>query len=191
MRKRAVVVIATLAALSLAGCAYEKPSAEPSYWGSGAIEHVVNPTETPSLSTNARGNVEKVSGESFGISQTTGQTAAFVVTAVTVDPVCTVPSAQEPERGHFVRVDVEGASTDDLSVDLTFAPKAWTALSTDGLPTGGPSDAADACLGPQEKLPDVVGPGETVSGSIVLDVADTQGMFVLEAFRGLRWEWAY
>lgn len=197
MRKPLGIAVAVASLIMLAGCttsseaAPQAPSVEPA---GPTASPSTSPTPTPSTSTSARGNLTKNVGDTFGLSTSSGESAAdFKVTAITLDPSCTSPYASAPQYGHFVRLDVEGETTAALPQDLFFASGAWTVVAENGTTFNGDpwSGAAVGCLDSTERLPNIIGPGERVAGAVILDVPSPTGVIILDPDGQGGWEWNY
>jgi hypothetical protein len=75
---------------------------------------------------------------------------------------------------------------------VSFSQYDWQAFDVDGKRLNDPNGNAWSCLDDASQLPGQIGPGQSVSGWIVLDVAATNGLVVL-AMSGAPagWEWGY
>lgn len=150
------------------------------------------PEGAPVLSV--RGTIVKTVGERFGLGEADSIQATFYVTAITVDPACSGPYAQIPEQGHLVRLDVEGSVDPSFTYDVWLGGGDWKVIDQDGFTVNGSPMAgvAYSCLTDSERIPGVVGAGESVRGSVVLEVPTPTGVIILGQ-PGLDggWEWAY
>lgn len=191
--RRSAVAFAILA-LALTGCT-PAPSAPPA-----SSVPPATPPSSPSSEASGepvesdRGNLIKAVGEAFGLGAEDGTAmASFVVNAITVDPGCTSEYAEAPEHGHFVRLDVSGETTAALTDDLYFASGSWFVVADNGTTFNGDpwSMAAAACMDQAERLPNIIGAGERVTGAVILDVPTPHGVIILESPAGGGWEWEY
>ncbi|MFE8886886.1 hypothetical protein ACFYLX_13665 [Pseudarthrobacter enclensis] len=122
----------------------------------------------------------------------------FVVNSISVDSPCTSPYAQAPENGHFLAVAVDVETTPELSKDINkfvwFGAQSWKLIAENGTTYNGSLDsgAAYGCLNDAERLPSNIGPGEKVTGTLILDVPVSSGTLVLDATGGGGgWEWTF
>lgn len=208
MRKKLLLTIA--ATLLLAGCAAPEPAADadpPRVPDTSPVAETPEPTptETPDTGSeygerivNDRGNLVKEIGQLSGTSLDEVSdiaTSRFVVTDVVVDPVCDSGFAEAPINGHFLAVHLNVETTPELADAvnpwLTFDSFYWQAYDADGKRLNDPVGSARYCLAEGKQLPLEIGPGQSVSGYVVLDVASTTGsiVFVPDGFSG--WEWSY
>ncbi len=195
MKIRHSAVALFIAALALTGCT---PS--PSESAAPTVPPAATPSSSPSSdaaaepTTSDRGNVIKAVGDTFGLSAKDGSSvASFVVNAITVDPGCTSEYAEAPEHGHFVRLDVSGETTATLPDDLYFASGSWFVVADNGTTFNGDvwSMAAAACMDQTERLPNIIGAGERVTGAVILDVPTPHGVIILQSPGSGGWEWEY
>lgn len=197
MKKLAIPLLAT--ALILAGCAATGPTASSEKTASPAPSPVVTPVPTPTPTGPAksvRGNLIKAVGQPFYLGDPSKgqQVATFVVNAITVDFECTNPYATAPTNGHFVKLDITGETTAALAPSQFFlAGGSWKVITDSGTTVNADpwNAASNSCLNQGERIPNVVGPGEKVAGSLVLDVPTPHGTIVLTEGAGTAWEWAY
>lgn len=195
MKIRHGAVALSLLALILAGCT-AAPDAQPA----PSVEPATStPSPTPTASAaeptqSERGNLVKEVGDTFGLgAEGGGSLASFVVTKITVDPQCTSEFAEAPEHGHFVRLDVEGETAPELEQELYFASGSWFVVAENGTTFNGDpwSLAAAGCMDQTERLPSIIGPGERLSGAVLLDVPTPHGTIIMKTDSGSGWEWAY
>jgi hypothetical protein len=157
-------------------------------------------------STTERGNIPKVVGQKAGILSADNQTrlVTFTVTRIVPDPTCLNQDAPAPTHGHYVEVDLEVVTTADLGIEdgdtsISFTPDNWFYYPPDhdGLIAGGLNavGADDECELTEPSLPDAIGPSQTVSGSVLLDVAPGSVYLAYAPGNGcgcgLAWEWPY
>lgn len=201
MHKLALGVIIAAAAVVVVGCAPTAPTEPAPAPSTPTIEPAVPDTPSPeptedqasAAGTSPRGNLIKRVGEVFGFGDSIDALdASFVVTSITVDPGCTGEFAESPENGHFVRIDIEG-ETSSAFADQMYFSGTWKVIAENGTTFNGNPDslAAWSCLADAEMIPSVVGPGERVAGSMVLDVPTASGVIVLDMTGQGGWEWEY
>jgi hypothetical protein len=157
-------------------------------------------------STSERGNIPKVVGEKAGVLSADGQThvLTFTVTRIGPDPPCLNQGAPAPENGHYVEVDLAVVTTAGMGIDggdaaVSFAPENWFYYPPDGdglIADGiGASRPTDECRLSVAALPDPIGPSQTVSGSVLLDVAPGAVYLAYVPQNGCgcsnAWEWPY
>jgi len=203
MRIAAIAVTSIVAALTLTSCA----AASPADTGKApdtkpVVEASPEPTKTPSefgeSVKNSRGNLVKEIGQLAGTSAITSDvvTSRFAVTDIVVDPQCTSPYPDAPQNGHFLGVHLNVETTPELADEsfpwVTFTEYSWQAYDSDGKRLNDPVGNAWSCFDSAQQLPSQIGPGQSVSGWIVLDVASVNGAVVL-AMGGspTGWEWSY
>lgn len=142
-----------------------------------------------------RGNLVKTVGQYFGLESTdgSGSAADAYVTGITVDPTCTGASAQASENGHFVKVDLDITTFAGLNRPMMPNAANWKVIAADGTTFNGDVGTVSArlCLNDAEQVPDQVGPGEKVLGSVILDVPTTTGVLIYQDNPEASWEWAY
>lgn len=146
--------------------------------------------------TSARGNVVKEAGQWAGLIYNGDTTVDFRFTAIEVDPECTGEYVQEPERGHFIALDVEVETYKELSnSDGTFqlAGNYFKTIGADGITSidGNTSASSYSCFPESAYLPGDLGPTEKATGKIVLDTSDTSGVLIYSHGPGPGWEWGY
>lgn len=165
------------------------------------------PSEDPSVEAGgvqrsdltARGNIPKSIGEPALLTAPSGERALeLAVTGLEADAVCTSEFAEPAENGSFIRVDLEattgsGQALEELfmSDSLMISPYEWKFIDSSGTTANEIGTmAAYMCLADGESLPDDIGPGENVAGSLVVDVPDTSGTLVYEPlYDEPGWEW--
>lgn len=196
MKKYARITTAVVAALvtaPLAACSSSDPEPEAEMPTVTPIE--VAETEAPEeLPRSERGNLIKEVGEKAGIEyDRPGQNEIdFTIQAITPDPSCSAEYAQAPENGHFFRIDMDLVSTPEFDDHFVIAEQgAWKWIDANGTTANADpvSVAGMMCLAQNEQLPQYMGTGEKVTGSVVLDLPTTEGTLVFEPVYGLGWEW--
>lgn len=204
MHKIALTGAALLAALTLAACSAGNPD-------TGKMPDTAPVSSSPSPSPTAdeskdeygeriiseRGNLVKEVGQLAGVSLADDTVAArFAVTDIIVDPQCDEEYADAPANGHFVAIHLNVETTPELAQDefpwVSFTEYDWQAFDAEGKRLNDPQGNAWSCLSASQRLPNQIGPGQSVSGFIVLDVASTTGTLML-ALSGspTGWEWEY
>jgi hypothetical protein len=215
MRRSAIAAVATtvgaiLVATSLTGCA-----AIGSVLAAGGVlpghASVVDASPPPLQhysdgSTSERGNIPKVVGQKAGMLSYDRRTrlVTFTVTRIVADPHCLNQGAPAPQNGHYVEVDLQVVTTADLGIDdsdptVSFAPLNWFYYPPDkpGMIAGGIGAArnGDDCELSVPSLPDSIGPSQTVSGSVLLDVIPGAVYLAYapdnDCGCGASWEWPY
>ena len=147
-----------------------------------------------------RGNIPKQIGEGATLTASSGGKAlSFEVTDIQSDFQCTSPYAEAPENESFVKVDITAStgSSEDLQElfygdSMMFNPYDWKFVDSSGRTANDIGTAASyMCLDTGESLPLDIGPGENVSGSLVLDVTDSSGTLVYAPiYDSAGWEWS-
>lgn len=154
--------------------------------------------------TSERGNLVKEIGQAAGIGDPNGETTvAFTLTDVTADFECTTDPmmADPPANRHYVAFewDVETGSTEAMTeafYDPLFTLSEWdmSVLDANGKRLNDVSGNALWCLESADSLPTEIGPKQTASGLIVLDLEVTSGILVISGSSwGVDggWEWAF
>ncbi|MFB6574322.1 hypothetical protein [Kocuria palustris] len=147
-----------------------------------------------------RGNIPKQIGEEASLTASSGEKAlSFKVTDIQPHFQCTSPYAEAPENKSFVKIDITAStgSSEDLQElfygdSMMFNPYDWKFVDSSGRTANDIGTAASyMCLDTGESLPDEIGPGENVSGSLILDVTDTSGTLVYApVYDSAGWEWS-
>lgn len=157
-------------------------------------------------STSERGNIPKVVGQKGGMLSPDGQfrLVTFTVTRIVTDPPCLNAAPPAPAHGHYVEVDLDIVTTADMGIEgsdptVTFTPDNWFFYPPDGdgVIAGGVQafNTVDDCELSVPALPESIGASQTVSGSVLLDVAP--GTVYLSYDPGAAcgcqesWEWPY
>lgn len=192
----------------LAGCGAAPAIADPSHLPDTAPVATATPTPTPTESDrgadfgerviNDRGNLAKDIGQLAGISLTDHEdvvAAQFAVTDIAVDIACTDGYSDAPANGHFVGIHLNVETTPELAQDemgtLSFSQWAWQAFDADGKRVNDPLGNALWCMDAGDQLPSDIGPAQSVSGWIVLDLPTTTGSVALTMGATNGWEWSY
>lgn len=151
------------------------------------------PAESKEPTKSSRGNLVKQVGDSFGAYDPDDPEAeaTFRVTGLSVDSGCTASDPEKAENGHFLRLDIEGEVSPAMVDGFFFGP--WKVIAENGTTFNGDVEtfAAFICLKDSEVLPSTVGPGERVTGSIVLDVPTSSGFVILLNDGLTGWEWEF
>lgn len=149
--------------------------------------------------TSARGNIPKEIGEPATLTASSGGKALeFSVTNISPNAQCSSPYSEPAENGSFVRIDIDattGSSPDMEELlytnSIMFNPYDWKFVDTAGKTANDiGTDASLMCLDEGEALPMDIGPGENVSGSLILDVPEGGGTLIYKpAYEYPGWEW--
>ena len=149
---------------------------------------------------SSRGNIPKQIGEPATLTASSGGKALeFSVTGIEPNAQCTSSYAESPENEMFVRVDIEATTgtAEDMeelfySDSTMFNPYDWKFVDSSGRTANDiGSMATYMCLDTGQTLPTDIGPGENVSGSLILDVTDSSGTLIYEpVYDSAGWEWA-
>jgi hypothetical protein len=157
-------------------------------------------TPTPELSQ--RGNIVKAIGETAWASDyPDGSNPWFEmqVTGIEVGAECTEDYAEPAENGQFMFVTIAVSTSSEWpaemqGVPLEFNPNEFTIIGPDTLTEHDLGTAPTyGCL-PQGELFPIAGfgPGENLTGTVVLDSANTTGVLVFQPWWAASgWEWAY
>lgn len=122
-------------------------------------------------------------------------TSRFTVTDIVLDVECGSGFASAPANGHYLGIHFNVETTPELAAEefasLYFTRYDWQAYDANGKRLNDPVGNSWSCLDASQELPSEIGPGQSVSGWIVLDVAATSGSVVLAMDGPTGWEWAY
>lgn len=211
MNRAVIGTVAVIAALLVTGCAASEPPKD-----SGkkpATGSVVTPEPEPTATAadtpapdsefgetkmSSRGNMIKQIGQlaGTGISGDASVIGSrFVVTDIVLDPKCDTGWADPPANGHYLAVHLNVETTPELAQsdypEVWFTAHDWQAYDPDGKRLNDPVGNAWSCMSEASTLPESIGPGQSVSGYIVLDVAATTGAVALVMGPSVGWEWEY
>lgn len=207
MKTIAVPAVAVAALTILAGCSAAAVEADPSHLPDTAPVATSTPTPIESAAEesafgerviNDRGNLVKQVGQLAGLSSADDEdviAAQFAVTDIVVDLDCTSDYAEDPENGHFVGIHLNVETTPELAQEdvssLSFSAWGWQAFDADGKRVNDPIGNALWCMADGDQLPADIGPGQSVSGWVALDVPTDHGSVVLTMGADSGWEWEY
>ena len=117
----------------------------------------------------------------------------FTVTAIEPNFTCTSAHALPSKNGNFIAISMEIQTTAALrkygfSVDSYY----WKIIDPDGTTENDSIGNASFCLDASEEIPGDIGPGEHLSGKVVLDSGQTSGAVALTQM-GMTggWEWSF
>lgn len=208
MRTVTAPILAIAALTILAGCSSAPSTADTSHLPDTAP--VATATPTPSATDtdagadfgerviNDRGNLVKEIGQLAGTGLSEDQdvlTSQFAVTDIVVDVACTAEFADTPTNGHFIGIHLNVETTPELAQDeigtLSFSQWGWQAFDAEGKRVNDPLGNAMWCMDAGEQLPSDIGPAQSVSGWIVLDLPTTTGSVALTMGAANGWEWSY
>ncbi|WP_247828263.1 DUF4352 domain-containing protein [Arthrobacter antioxidans] len=152
----------------------------------------------PEAAKSTRGNLIKQIGEGAGLTDEGEQVVTFVVNSITVDVPCTGNYPSPVENGHILVLDVsvvtEPALAESINPTFYMSPYDFTEIAPNGTTSNADlgTMATYSCLPDAEVLPQTIGPGENVTGKVVLDVANPNGTLVFKyAGAPAGWEWTY
>lgn len=208
MRITTIPVLAAVGLIFLAGCTPAQTPADPSHLPDSAPIATQTPTPASTPDTAAdefgepvrtdRGNLVKEVGQLAGITlpdHDDAVAAQFVVTDIVVDQECSAEYAETPANGHFIGIHLNIETTPDLALDdvgtLSFAHWGWQGFDADGKRVNDPIGNALWCMSDADSLPADIGPGQSVSGWLVLDMPTTTGSVALTMGAANGWEWSY
>lgn len=202
MNTRPLIAFAAAATVALVGCSANAP--EPSESSAPVAESTTpspSPTETSEASptattppTSDRTYIVKEIGESGGLSNNEEQVMIFTLTEIQYGFQC---EYAQPANGEFVglRFNVEvlaGWPTDDPSFGPTFSMfyPDFQAFLADGTRINDPIGNG-GCASPSDALPTDLGPAQSATGWIVLDLPTDAAAVALTPGQlgGSGWEW--
>lgn len=208
--KRSLGLLAVIAALgvSVTACGPSNPASATAPTTPATAPTVTPVTQAPSTPTpvetakkSSRGNLIKALGQGAGTfdQATKAQLVNFTVNSIA--PVtCTEPYATAPTNGHLIAVDVSIATTPELAsaqiprfslspADFKFIDTATGTTFNGSLGTS----AVFSCLPSAATIPaGGVGPGEKVTGKVILDLPAASGVLVVTQYGGpMGWEYNF
>lgn len=146
-----------------------------------------------------RGNLIGEVGEVATINPTSDpelDLVTFSITEIVPDLVCTAPYAEPPQNGHYVGLSMDVATatnpefTEHLYGNLFIASHSSKYVTAAGTTANDAVGNSYMCLDETQTLPSDIGPGEQVTGMVVLDLPATDGTVVFEEMStGQTWEW--
>lgn len=199
--RRGPVIAAGLIALMLTACSAGTPDLT-----DVKVPDAAAPSASPSPSNagfdepvkSIRGNIVKEVGQLAGMTASDGSDtviATFVVTQIQLDPPCTSSFASPSANGHYIGMSINAETTaalaDETFPTISFSEFGWQAFDTNGKRLNDPIGNAYSCLDSSQQMPPDIGPGQSVSGMIVLDVAAESGVLALLMGANAGWEWNY
>ncbi|WP_424347627.1 DUF4352 domain-containing protein [Kocuria sp. CH-021] len=197
--KRNVFALLVLPALMLVGCSNVEADPEPT--APNVEPATAESTPSSTQETSPRGNLMKEIGEPAGIhslDDPSKNVVTYVVKGIEVDPVCTSPYSMAPENGRFIAIDMEVETagepefTEVMYGPINVSPHSFKMIDANGTTVNSVSSGPSyGCMEESETLLSSIGPGERVTGKVVLDVPSTEGILVYNESidPSLGWEW--
>lgn len=176
-----------------------KPTATPSRDSSESSKSKEAEKAEKSGEKSPRGNLVKQVGEVGELTEDGEPVATFVVNSIDVDAACTEEFASNlSDNGHLLVLDVsivtEPAYAESMNPTFSFDAYYFKEIAPDGTisDTDLATRAARTCLKDAELLPSTFGPGEKMTGKVVMDVTNPSGTIVFEyGDSPAGWEWNY
>lgn len=202
-----------LSLLAVTGCttaapASQEPSASSATHRSPASTPQASPTptvETPEatngefgpVETNDRGNLIKQTGQLAGLTSSKNDdisVAKFVVTEIIPNYTCDASYSSMPASGQYVAIQMNVETMPELVSEpypsVNFSEWAWQAYDAEGKRVNDVMGNGYSCMDQAQRLPGEIGPGQSVSGYVVLDVPIGTSAVVLAPHAPTGWEWA-
>lgn len=140
--------------------------------------------EIPQAETSERGFMVKRIGDESALLKSDGKTrvASWTLTGIDVDVQCTAPYSEPPQNGHYVALNFDVETFEDLidvhGYPFSLSGNMWQYYLADGtlwngMPTSGNTYS---CLTDTETLPNQIGESTKASGRIVFDLPTTDGI---------------
>lgn len=210
MRRSLTLTFALAAPLLLVGCSSAAvPDAD--HLPDTAPVATATPTPTPTSTAdddavatygerivNDRGYIVKEIGQLAGMSSGESDdvtVAQFAVTDIVVDVACTADYADPAKNGHLVGIHLNVETTPELAhttvPSVSFSEWGWQAFDADGKRVNDPIGTGSWCMDSGDQLPADIGPAQSVSGWIVLDLPSDHGSVALTMGSTAGWEWTY
>lgn len=167
------------------------PAAEPS-----PIETTEATTE-PAEPTSPRGNLIAEIGQTGEVSTMEGDLVAEFTVKDISPGVCTEPYQSPAENGSiwFVTIDVvtQPLLEDPMAPTISADSYSWGYISPENTRFNGPlaTVATYSCLPEAATIPTSIGPGENITGVVVLDVPADTGTLTFEPSYGAGFEYAF
>lgn len=169
--------------------AEEAPKPEPTAEEKEAADEI----EFKSHGESPRGKIIKHVGDWAGLSDSSGETTvAFRITEIESKPKCDSGYSTGPQNDQLVRLQFEVITYPELKDhgDFWMTAHDFTAFKEDGSRVNDAIGAGIHCLSDATALPELIGPGEKVSGGIVLDLpTNTKVISFSPAGDSMGWEW--
>ena len=102
-----------------------------------------------------------------------------------------VQKMMAPERSVTVAVHPTPALAQDPYPSLSFSEYGWVAFDADDKRVNDPIGNGPYCMATSDQLPYDIGPAQSVSGWVVLDVPTEHGSVALTMGAPTGWEWSY
>lgn len=210
MRSLATATAAVALLFALVGCSTAAP--ETSITDAAAETTTAPPSQTaepeeaaeteettepsPQPPESERGYLLKEIGEEAGLTGYDDENlVSFTVDAIERDPECSSAYSEKPANGHYLAITVTAQTFPELaeyeSGSISFSEWNWEAYSAESVRLNDPVGNGYTCLSTGEMLPADIGPGQKVTGKIMLDVADLHGTVAFVAYGYIGWEWSY
>lgn len=180
--------------------AAQPSSDEPTSEAPTSEEPTEEPTEEPSSEeptsaepaggTSDRGHIMVSAGDTFEITGESGSVVAEVtLTAIETDRSCNSDFDDPPENEQFLFLDFDvktltSLADEEFFNDYSINPYDLIVLDNDGVRAKDSIGSSYFCLDINDYLPTALGPGESSSGTVVLDVPYESGIVVYEPFFG-------
>lgn len=157
------------------------------------VQTTTAPTK-PEIKKSTRGNIVKEPGQPAGIADQNGeQIVNFTINSITTGASCTGPYPQPAENGHLTVLDVtvetmpELANTPNGPSSFDINAAMFKFVGTSGTTFNGSlgTMGAYSCLPDEETIGNNgagIGPGEKVTGKLVLDLPETAGILVFQSY---------
>jgi hypothetical protein len=199
MKKIITTAALSLAALALAGCGSDAGTTdapeEVAPITPEAVEPVAEETTEPAEDENLsdRGNLIMKTGDTGVVSDAATGDEFLQFTVKSIKPVtCTGEYAEPAENGNLYAVDLS-AVTKDVEVPVMISSYSFTYFNDKGTRFNGDlgTMATYSCVDDSELIPSDIGPGEKVTGKVVLDLPAKHGTLVFEPTYDEGFEYTY
>jgi hypothetical protein len=171
--------------LTACGGTADDPASAPTVPSVGeTTESTTSDPATPAdASLNERGNLERSIGEEIEFPRD-DPVVTMVFDAITPDFGCTSETADPPENGHFLGLQIRVSTAPDLRDVIpvfTVSPSEFTVIGADGITVAGlDTFAALSCVDEPGFPATGLGAGQQYVGTVVLDSPVTSGTLLFQ-----------
>lgn len=175
------------------------PTTDPEEPGASATHGAAADLDFGETVTNSRGNLVKEIDQWAGMANESGDfMAVFRVTGIEVGVTCTNSYAEASQNGQFIALDFEVHTFPELAESewdqIMITAHDFSVFDEDSKRENDSVGNSYSCMTESETLPQMIGPGEEVTGKLILDSGVTSGSIVLNGMGlgvGGAWAWNF